>query len=110
MSKKSFCSMCGSFVEKHNIRKVLYKGGTLEICNECYTNGYNWNGEEYVVCKGCTDESDKHCWVNVDDLIYVGDECFCREYITNNFSTCPECGNYIYCLDSRCITCGYEIE
>ena len=104
------CTECGEVVGEDNIKTVkTYDGSEIDICQECYDNGFtNFEGEEHILCKGCSDDPKNWCWVNVNRLVSVGEELVCQEYLQNNFDTCPKCGEYIFCMNTTCNSCGYS--
>ena len=108
MAKKVFCSVCGNLVDEYDISFVRHNHSSLGICRDCYENGYTWHGEDYVVCKGCTNETDRFCWVEAYSLIQLGEQFICRDYLINNFEKCPKCGEYIFCMNVECTNCGYN--
>lgn len=105
------CTMCGEVVGEENIRTVkTYSGSEMDICQECYDNGCDYKGEKYILCKGCSDEAKNWCWVKADNLVKVGEEFICQEYLIGNFNTCPKCGEYIFFMNTTCNSCGYNKE
>jgi len=105
------CTMCGEFVSEDNIKTVKrYDGSEIEICQMCYDNGFAYQGDEYILCKGCSDDPKNWCWVKADNLVKVGEELICQEYLISNFDTCPKCGEYIFFMNTTCNSCGYNKE
>lgn len=123
------CYICDYETEdEENIVTCEDCGNT--ICYDCsgYVDGYG------RVCEHCLNDGYFYCYycneyysLEDDEVIYVGDEKYCKTCADDLFSTCDECGKYLrdkdkceiddmtYCdecyekLTVTCSHCGTEV-
>jgi len=85
--KESFfkCESCGNIHPKGNVKKLIYEGKELSLCDNCYTS-------VYPECHHCKEK------VHIDKIVEIRGRGFsfvgCRDCAEKEFKKCNRCGEW----------------